>query len=147
LRYNNEKSSCEETGQQKEKSMVRTALVVLALLALPAFCGEPEGKGRAGEKTEEGAHRPKPGMIAKFILAHAQDLNITDEQKQKIETWVKEHQEDNKGKPPEKAESKPEKHGKGPFSEILTDEQQNKLKELLKTLRAPGNKPFPEEKK
>jgi hypothetical protein len=122
------------------------AWMVLAfgILALPigiAVGGEAAG-GNVGAPGE-GHPPPKPGVIGKFILAHAQQLNLTDDQKQKIEAWLKDHQGDGPGKPGGGA-GKPgdgagkagdAKHGKGPFADILTEEQHNKLRDLLKAER------------
>jgi Spy/CpxP family protein refolding chaperone len=111
-------------------------VLVFAMLALPAYvtAGEPDAKpDRHGKEDRQ---RPPMGMVGKFILAHAQELALTDDQKAKIEAIMKE-QAENKGKPEPKAEPKPEgkaegKHGKGPFADILTEEQHNKLREMLK---------------
>jgi Spy/CpxP family protein refolding chaperone len=114
-------------------------VLVFAMLALPAYviAGEPDAKGDDKGKTEH--RRPPMGMVGKFILDHAKELAVTDEQKAKIEAILKEHQDDAKppkaeGKPEPKPEGKAEgKHGKGPFADILTEEQHNKLREMLKT--------------
>ena len=116
--------------------MHRVALVV-AFLALPLFGGEAEGKG-------EGPRPPRPGMVIKFVLDHAQELALTDDQKAKIEVLVKEHagkkpegrpEGKPEGRPEGKPESKDGRHGKGPLADILTEEQSAKLKELLKANR------------
>ena len=119
--------------------MGRTAwMLVLAfgLLAMPAFCGEADGKGKQEER--EGRRGPPLGMIGKFILDHAKDLGLTDEQKTKIEEALKAAKDaPPPPKPEEKGEAKDGKHGKGPFSDILTEEQKTKLKDLLKAERPP----------
>jgi len=125
-----------------------TLLVLVAgLLALPVVAGEAEKDGPKAEKKDEGRRGPPAGMIAKFILDHAQELALTDDQKAKIEEWAKEHKPEGKpeGKKPEgeKAEGK---HGKGPFADILTEEQRAKLHELLKAAR-PERKGKEDEKK
>ena len=114
--------------------MHRVALLVLVagLLALPVVAGEAEKDGPRPEKKDEGRRGPPMGMVGKFILDHAQELTLTDEQKAKIENWLKDH------KPPEGRPEgkKPEgRHGKGPFADILTEEQRTKLHELLKAAR------------
>jgi len=121
--------------------MHRLALIVLAagLLAAPAFCGEAEGKG-------EGGRGPRHGMVIKFVLDHAKELALTDDQKDKIEALVKEHEaRKGEGRPePKRGEGRPEgkaegKH-RGPLADILTEEQGAKLHELLKANRPEGKK-------
>jgi len=117
--------------------MMHRVVLVLAFLALPLFGGEADGKG-------EGPRPPRPGMVIKFVLDHAQELALTDDQKAKIEALVKEHAGKRpegrpEGKPEGRPEGKPEgkdgRHGKGPLADILTEEQSAKLKELLKAGR------------
>ena len=118
-------------------------LVLAVVLALPAFGGEAE-KG-------DGPRRPRPGMILKFVMDHAQDLGLTDEQKQKIETLIKERADkkppegrpEGEGRPEDKPEGREGRHGKGPLADILTEEQNAKLRELLKAGR-PERKDKPE---
>jgi hypothetical protein len=112
---------CENRGtrafRQRRESMVRTALAILVLLALPAFSAEPEAKGER-HKTGEGQRppRPEPGVVAKFILSHAQELSLTNEQKVKIEAFVKEHQEKPEGVKPEGKKTEVDgKHGELPL--------------------------------
>ena len=115
--------------------------LVFGFLYLPVFGGEAEGKG-------EGPRPPRPGMMLKFVMDHAQELGLTDEQKQKIEGMLKEHADK---KPPEGGPGRPEgrpegksegrngrgpgRHGRGPLAGILTEEQHAKLIELLKAGR------------
>jgi Spy/CpxP family protein refolding chaperone len=131
---------------------------ILALLVGVAV-GGAAAEGNGGPpvaKTGEGPPPPTPGVIGKFILAHAQELNLTEDQKQKIEAWLKEHQGEGPGKPgggagtPGDGAGKPgagvgkagdAKHGKGPFADILTDEQHAKLRELLKAEGPQGGHP------
>jgi len=122
--------------------MHRVALLVLVagVLAFPVVAGEAGKGGPKAEKKDEGRRGPPMGMIGKFILDHAKELALTDEQKAKIEAFLKEHKPEGRpegrpeGKKPdgEKAEGK---HGKGPFADILTEEQRAKLHELLKAAR------------
>jgi len=129
-------------------------VLVLGILALPvgvAVGGEAGGGdgGAPNAKPGDPPRPPRPGVIGKFILAHAQELSLTDDQKQKIEAWLKEHQGDGPGKPGAGA-GKPgdgagkagdPKHGKGPFADILTEEQHTRLRELLKAERPQGGHP------
>ena len=132
--------------------MKRAAWMVLVfgMLALPVGVAVGgEGGGGHGGAQGEGQRPPPPGVIGKFILAHAQELSLTDEQKQKIEAWLKEHPGDGQGKPggghgkPGEGAGKPAdvKHGKGPFADILAEEQHAKLLELLKAERPQGGHP------
>jgi len=129
-------------------------VLVLGILALPlgVAVGGQAAEGNGGPpaaKPGEGPRPPKPGVIGKFILAHAQELNLTEDQKQKIEAWLKEHPGDGQGKPggghgkPGEGAGKPAdvKHGKGPFADILAEEQHAKLLELLKAERPEGGHP------
>lgn len=117
--------------------MMHRVALALVFLALPLFGGEAEGKG-------ESPRPPRPGMVIKFVLDHAQELVLTDDQKAKIEALVKEHAGKRpegrpEGKPEGRPEGKPEgkdgRHGKGPLADILTEEQSAKLKEMLKAGR------------
>jgi Spy/CpxP family protein refolding chaperone len=130
--------------------MNRFAWLVLlfGMLALPAgvlVSGEGEGGPPAGRK-DEGPRPPRPGVIGKFILEHAQELNLTEDQTQQIKALLKEHQKEHQGegpghpggpgKPGDGADKPGDgKHGEGPFAEILTEEQHNKLREMLKAGR------------
>jgi Spy/CpxP family protein refolding chaperone len=96
---------------------------------------KPNKKG--GDRPhKDGDHKPD-GKLPKFALAHAADLNLTDEQKQKLEAMVKfmeEHRAADGDKKPEGGVNKPEG-----LERILTDEQKAKLKELLMAER--GDRP------
>ena len=118
-------------------------VLVFGILALPvgvAVGGEAAGGN--GGAPGQGHPPPPPGVIGKFILAHAQELGLTEDQKQKIEAWLTAHQREGQGKPGGGAgkagggAGKPGAGGggpgKGPFADILTEEQHNKLRGLLK---------------
>lgn len=97
---------------------------------------------------EQGDRRPLLARIHEFILAHAQELNLTDEQKQKLETILKEHQGERPradlpdGERPQRLGGENgNAPGEGPFA-VLTQEQREKLRELLKAeaaTRHPGD--------
>lgn len=76
--------------------------------------GPPPDKG--GRPDGDKGHRPPPGgnPMVRMILQHAAELNLTDEQKAKLEEM-----------------------GKGPMA-LLTDEQKKKLKEFMPPPRPGG---------
>lgn len=146
-------------------------VLVFSMLALPVgvALGGEAGGGNDGAQGE-GHRPPPPGVIGKFILAHAQELSLTDDQKQKVQAWLDAHPGDGQGKPggdhgkPGDGQGKPGgghgkpgegagkpgegagkagdgKAGKGPFADILTEEQHNKLREMLKAERPKGGHP------
>ncbi len=153
--------------------MSRAAGLVLVLgMLLVSFgvaqCADASGGGGGGPGGgNHPPHRPPPPqVIGKFILAHATDLNLTDDQKTKIETWLKDHPGKEGGGPggggAGGGEGKAERHKgpppgggaaggggggaggggavdgqkpKGPFADILTKEQHDKLHELLMAAR------------
>ncbi|HEY3323645.1 MAG TPA: hypothetical protein VGP72_24535 [Planctomycetota bacterium] len=154
--------------------MVFGILVLPAAMAVAADNGGGNGGPPPGGKPGEGPHHPPPPVIGKFILAHADQLSLTDDQKQKIADRIKEIEAKGpKGPPPDGGTAdgtgKPPKHGdgggkhgdgtgaggggggpgahgdgppkKGPFADILTDDQRNKLHELLKAEAPKGPPP------
>jgi len=128
----------------------RLALLALVagVLAFPVVAGEAEKDGPKAEKKGEGRRGPPMGMIGKFILDHAKELALTDEQKAKIEAFLKEHKPGEgrpEGRPPE-GKGPEGKHGKGPFADLLTEEQRAKLHELLKVARPEKKEKETEEK-
>jgi Spy/CpxP family protein refolding chaperone len=107
---------------------------------------EQREKMRELMKAEHGDRRPPLGQILKFMLAHAQELNLTDEQKQKLEAILKEHQGEHPRPEVPKGERPQRPGGEGPFAELLTPEQREKLRELLKAelpARPHGDRPPP----
>ncbi|MGD0093638.1 MAG: hypothetical protein ABSE73_27325 [Planctomycetota bacterium] len=155
--------------------MKHTAWIVLVLgiLVLPAgvAVGGDAGGGNGGAPSQ-GHRPPPPEVIGKFILAHAQDLNLTDDQKQKVQDWLTAHPGDGSGQAgggPGQGGGGPGKGGggagqggggagqggggagkaggggggpgHGPFANILTPEQHNKLHELLKAEHPQGGQP------
>jgi len=119
-------------------------IVVLALIAAVPFsvmAGEGGGRGGKGGGPGGGGggagehKRPPLEMIIKFALDHKDALNLTADQVSKLEALAK--------NPPPKPEHKPgdkppegEAGGKGreggPLKDILSEDQMDKLKELLK---------------
>ena len=121
--------------------LYRIIILLAVLLAVPAFGAEAEGK-------DGGPRPPKPGMVIKFVLDHATELVLTDDQKAKIEALVKDHEArkgdepKKEGPPPEgRPEGKMERRRGGPLMDILTEEQNAKLRELLKANRPERSEP------
>jgi Spy/CpxP family protein refolding chaperone len=101
---------------------IATACLLGGFSGLRAAEGQ-DAPPKAGER------RPPPGMVLKFILAHAQELGLTDEQKQKFEAIQKEHEGE---RPPRPGAGEGGGPGEGPFAGVLTPEQREKMRELMK---------------
>jgi Spy/CpxP family protein refolding chaperone len=97
---------------------------------------------RAGD--DDGKKAKHKGYVA-FVLAHATDLSLTDDQKTKLTALA------DADKPPADADKdKIKEHNKeihAKVGEILTKEQKDKLKDLAPNKKAAGGDKAPEEKK
>lgn len=125
------------------KSIVAALVVALAL----SFTGM--AKAEEGPGPDAKAERKRPPHPILFILDHAKELGITDEQKAKLEELrekVLKHLDGAKpeGKP-EKPSEEARKALREQFEKILTAEQIEKLKEMMKQFR-PERGPRPERK-
>lgn len=119
---------------------MKTRLVQISAILAACLCAGVRADDNPDKPKKGGGdrvHKDPDGRLPKFALAHAADLNLTDEQKQKLEAMAKfleEHHPDGDKKPDGGGIHKPEG-----LERILTDEQRAKLKELL--IAEKGNRP------
>jgi hypothetical protein len=116
--------------------------VACLLFASPLLRAEGEGEGGkgAGAGEHKKGDRPGPmgGGMIKFVLDHAEDLKLTEEQKTKIQDLLKNAKAPGKpdgAKPGEGGAPPAEEKRPNPRAElekILAKEQLDKLKELQK---------------
>lgn len=108
--------------------LVALALLFLASPVQNARAADDSGQGQ-GQRGWRGGGGGGGGNRAQFILKHADDLTLTDDQKTKLEALAKE----NESAPPspENAAAQKEK-----LDAILTDAQRDKLKDIFRARMA-----------
>ena len=108
---------------------LRYPMIVAALLFIGA-ARNARAEGDTAPPPLQKEQRGRGGNRGQFMLKHAGDLNLTDEQKTKLDALVKES--DAGGAPtPESSAAQKEK-----LDAVLTDAQREKMKELFKARQA-----------
>lgn len=108
-----------------------SAIIAACLIGVGVRADDkPDRPKKDGDRPHKDGEKGPDGRLPKFALAHAAELSLTDEQKQKLEAMLKfmeEHRGDGERK---KGGGGDIQRPEGP-DRILTEEQRAKLKELL----------------
>ena len=118
------------------KTIVAALMAMAIVLAFSGRAQSEEGQ-KGGPAEGQGEHRHRHPIL--FILDHARDLGITDDQKAKLEELrdkvLKHIDKAQEGEKPEKPAGDPRQWLKEKLEKILTAEQMEKLEALRKQLR------------